>query len=664
VLRFSSADVAAKAPAPSRRPVAVAVGRPSFPYDATVRVSLWASVVVVAVLFGWGAWERRWMADDGLIVLRTVRNLLAGNGPVFNKGERVEANTSVVWTYLVYAGSWLNWPMRLEYVALVLALLLSVSGLAMLMLGTGRLFAPGLLGRRAVMLPAGALVYIAVPPARDFATSGLESGLVMAYLGLLWWMMVCWSQAMRVRPSGRVFTGTLAFVAGCSVLVRPELALVGGLALIMMLIAATGGRRRVLIVVAGGLLPVAYQIFRMGYYGLLFPGPALAKDAAGDKWSQGVIYLSNFNQPYALWVPVVLLAGLALAVSAGRRKGIRYTPAPAPGPLARSVQSPAAVVAFILVSGLLQALYWIRQGGDFMHGRVLLAPLFCLLAPVAVVPVVFPDGTRLSREAGYWLAGAVSALWMALAGWSLWAANSPGMGDDATRVTYSGIVDERRFYAQATGHAHPLTAADYLDYPRMRAVLVALNNTPEGALLLPSGNYDQWDLVPPISPNTPPGPPGPPQKGPHTVFFTNLGMVGMNVGLDVRVIDQIGLANPIAAHTARLQHGRIGHDKNLFPDWVIADGPWVKWYPGVPRYLDAQWVAQAEAALRCPATQSMLSSVRAPMGLHRFVSNFLHSYEFTKYRIDRVPRYELIRCGLAVPESGGVPYTGLPAAGP
>ena len=59
---------------------------PAFPYDLTVRVSLWVSVVVVAALFGWGAWERRWIADDGLIVLRTVRNLLAGNGPVFNKG--------------------------------------------------------------------------------------------------------------------------------------------------------------------------------------------------------------------------------------------------------------------------------------------------------------------------------------------------------------------------------------------------------------------------------------------------------------------------------------------------------------------------------------------------------------------------------------------------
>ena len=660
--------MALKIPAPSRKPAGLpitgAIGRPSFPYDATVRVSLWASVAVVAVLFGWGAWQRRWIADDGLIVLRTVRNLLAGNGPVFNAGERVEANTSVVWTYLVYVGSWLNWPMRLEYVALVLALLLSVAGLAMLMLGTGRLFAPGLLGRRAVILPAGALVYIAVPPARDFATSGLESGLVMAYLGLLWWMMVCWSQAMRVRPSGRVFIGTLAVVAGCSVLVRPELALIGGLALIMMLIAAKGGRRRALIVVAGGLLPVAYEIFRMGYYGLLFPGTALAKDAAGDKWSQGVIYLSNFNRPYALWVPAVLLVGLALVVSVGRRKGLRYTPPRSPGPLARSVQSPAAVVVFILVSGLLQALYWIRQGGDFMHGRVLLVPLLCLLAPVAVVPVVFPDGTRLSREAGYWLAGAVSALWMAVAGWSLWAANSPGMGDDATRVTYSGIVDERRFYAQATGHAHPLTAADYLDYPRMRAVLVALNNTPEGALLLPSGNYDQWDLVPPIRPESRPDTPPPPRKGPHTVFFTNLGMVGMNVGLDVRVIDQIGLANPVAAHTARLQHGRIGHDKNLFPDWVIADGPWVKWYPGVPAYIDPQWVAEAEKALQCPATEAVLNSVRAPMGFHRFVSNFLNSIEFTRYRIDRVPRYELIRCGLDVPETGGAPYTGLPATGP
>lgn len=642
---------------------------PVFPYDVSVRVSLWVSVVVVAGLFGWGAWQRRWIADDGLIVLRTVRNLLAGNGPVFNAGERIEANTSTVWTYLVTLGAWLGGPVRLEYVALAFALTLSVLGVVLAMLGTGRLYAPSLQGRRALLLPAGALVYIAVPPARDFATSGLENGLVLAYLGLLWWMLVCWSQALR-RPnpvSSKYFDAALAAVAGLSVLIRPELALIGGGALVMMLIAARGWRRRVLILVAGGLLPVAYQIFRMGYYGLLVPGTAVAKDASGSKWSQGFTYLTNFNHPYLLWVPVLLLAALGAVLLTTRTRPwwVRHQVPRGYGWLARTVQSPAAVVLFMFASGLLQGIYWVRQGGDFMHGRVLLTPLFCLLMPVSVIPVVLPDGTRFTRETGYLLAAATSVLWASVVGWSIWAANSSGLGADGTRVTYSGIVDERRFYSQATGHAHPLTAADYLDYPRMRAVLTAIENTPDGALLLPSGNYDQWDVVPAY----PPPPDLTPEARrtlvtPHTVFFTNMGMLGMNVGLDVRVIDQIGLTNPLAMHTQRLTDGRIGHDKNLFPDWAVAEGPFLKTRPYIPAYLDEEWISQAQAALDCQATESMLNSVRSEMSPRRFLSNLAHAYEFTKYRIDRVPLYELKRCGLPVPEPKNPPYTGMPATGP
>ncbi len=654
------------------RPTAALAGRPArwpaFPYDASARISLWVSVAVVCVLFGWGAWQRRWIADDGLIVLRTVRNLLAGNGPVFNAGERVEANTSTVWSYLVYFGGLVGGPVRLEYVALALALVLSVLGVALVMLGAARLYAPSLVGRRALLLPAGALVYIAVPPARDFATSGLENGLVLAYLGLLWWMMVCWSQApLRTSGTSWTFDGALAAVAGLSVLVRPELALIGGLALIMMLVAAPDWRRRALIVGAGGLLPVAYQIFRMGYYGLLFPGTALAKDASGSKWQQGFVYLANFNKPYLLWAPAILIVGLAVMVMLlrGRPSSVdRRTPS-GPRWQARAVQSPTAVVAFMLLSGFLQGVYWIRQGGDFMHGRVLLTPMFCLLAPVAVIPLMLPDRSRMARGAGYLYAGATSVLWLAVAGWALWAANSPGMGADATRVTSSGIVDERRFYAQATGHAHPLTAADYLDYPRMRAAVAAIQNTPDGALLLPGGNYDMWDVVPTI----PPPPDAPPvstqgRSGPHTVFFTNLGMLGMNVGLNVRVIDQIGLANPLAAHTARIENGRIGHDKNLFPDWAVAEGPFLKTDPYIPKYLDEDWIRQAEAALKCAETEAVMTAIRAPMGPGRFLSNLWRAGQFTRYRIDRVPLYELARCGLPVPEPVNPPYTGLPPAGP
>lgn len=507
---------------------------------------------------------------------------------------------------------------------------------------------------------------------------------MLAYLGLLWWMLVCWSQSLRAyrapHPApgmpvaqpprnipGTGFEAALAAVAGLSVLVRPELALIGGGALIMMLVAAHGWRRRVLIIVAGGLLPVAYQIFRMGYYALLVPGTAVAKDASGSKWSQGFIYLANFNKPYLLWVPALLLIALGVVLLATRTRPwwVRRQIPRGYGWLARTVQSPPAVVIFMLVSGLLQAVYWVRQGGDFMHGRVLLTPLFCLLLPVAVIPVVLPDGTKFTRETGYLLAAATSVLWAAIVGWSIWAANSPGMGADATRVTYSGIVDERRFYAQATGHAHPLTAADYLDYPRMRAVLTAIENTPDGALLLPSGNYDQWDVVPamPLPPDATPEARAA-YEPPHTVFFTNMGMLGMNVGLDVRVIDQIGLANPLAAHTQRLTDGRIGHDKNLFPDWAVAEGPFIKTHPYVPPYLDEDWIAQAEVALQCPATDAVLNSVRGELTPRRFISNLFHAYEFTKYRIDRVPMYELNRCGLQPPPPKSPPYTGLPATGP
>lgn len=359
-------------------------------------------------------------------------------------------------------------------------------------------------------------------------------------------------------------------------------------------------------------------------------------------------------------MPAIPLAALAVLVLAGRTRPwwIRSPARTDQRRVGRLVQSPPVVIAFFVGSGLLQAAYWIRQGGDFMHGRVLLTPLFCVLLPVAVIPVVLPDRTTQSREGGDVLAGATVGVWLTVALWALWAANSPGMGADATKVTYSGIVDERRFYSQATGNAHPVTALDYLDYPRMRAVIEAIDNTPAGALLLPSGNYTQWDVVPAIPP------PRPAQKGPHTVFFTNLGMLGMNVGLDVRVLDQIGLANPLAMHTSRLSDARIGHDKNLFPDWAVADGPWLKQHPFLPPYLDEDWVTEAGVALKCPATDAVLTSVRGPLTVKRFLSNVVNSYRFTSYRIDRVPKYDLIRCGLSEPPLSGTPYTGLPATGP
>jgi len=276
-------------------------------------------IVLTVVLFAIGAWQRRWIADDGLIVLRTVRNLLAGNGPVFNMDERVETNTSAAWTYIVWFFSWLT-QMRLEYVVLAVALTLSLIAMVFAMLGAARLWGGP---RTALLLPAGVLVYIAVPPARDYATSGLESGLVICWLAVLWWSLMRWARAERVRPGA---LAGLVFLAGLAPLIRPEMTLVGGLALVMIFFAPMPQWRlgpvatRALIVAVAGLVPLGYQIWRMGYYGLPYPNTAVAKDAGGAKWSQGFTYLWDLVGPYLLWLPLLIL--LAAAIVAVRGGGL------------------------------------------------------------------------------------------------------------------------------------------------------------------------------------------------------------------------------------------------------------------------------------------------------------------------------------------------------
>ncbi|WP_036568623.1 flagellar motor control protein ZomB [Nocardia sp. BMG51109] len=609
------------------------------------RATLAGGVVLTVVLFAAGAWQRRWIADDGLIVLRTVRNLLAGNGPVFNVGERVETNTSAAWTYIVWFFSWIT-QARLEYVVLAVALVLSLLAVVFAMLGSARLW--GGASATQLLLPAGALVYVAVPPARDYATSGLENCLVIFWLGVLWYLLIRWSRAENPGPAS--YLG-LVFWAGLSWLVRPEMVVLGGLVLLLVFFAPMPSMRRLrpigiraLLVAVGGAVPVCYQIWRMGYYGLPYPNTAVAKEASGAKWGQGFVYLWDLLGPYFLWVPLVVLAVFALGIVRSRRS----QPAMAEGEAAsrlprwqRRLRTPGAVVALMLVGALLLVAFNLRVGGDFMHGRMLLPQLFILLLPVAVLPVRLPD-----RVAGRvrWARPSFALPLVAWAGTMIWAGLVAGTvaNTSGSQLSASGIVDERIYYVLNSGHDHPIRAEDYLDYPRMRAMVQAIDNTPDGGLIINSPSFMMWYVAPPPLP-IPDGGVG------HTVYFLNLGMTSMNAPLNVRVIDQEGLAYPLAAHTDRLVDGRIGHDKNLYPDWVLIDTGMVDKHPWMPPFMDEKWVMQARTALSCPATQDLLASYRAPLTRARFKHNIVQSLDFAKYRLERVPEYEIQRCHLVDP---------------
>src|SRR3954447_6094031 len=60
------------------------------------------SAVTLMILAYW----RRWITDDGLIYIRPIRQIIAGRGPTFNPGERVESATSALWQRRGAPPSW------------------------------------------------------------------------------------------------------------------------------------------------------------------------------------------------------------------------------------------------------------------------------------------------------------------------------------------------------------------------------------------------------------------------------------------------------------------------------------------------------------------------------------------------------------------------------
>ena len=557
------------------------------------RVSLVAATLIAAVFAFWGGWQRRWMSDDGLIVLRTVRNLLAGNGPVFNVGERVEANTSTLWQYLITAFAWVTGG-RLEDVATSLALTLTILAAAVATYAAGALWQHSS-ARPVAVIPFGIIIYLALPPARDFATSGLEWGLSLFWLAVWFALLVDWSTpARRAKPAAGYW---LAFWCGLSWLVRPELALYGGITGIVLL--AYSPRKTAGILAAALPIPAAYQLFRMGYYGLITPHTAVAKSASDAQWASGWAYIRDFVDPYMLWVPLLIAVAAAVALLGGK---------------GASTSRKLAAILLCFGCALAHTLYVTRVGGDFMHGRMLLLPLFAMLMPLMAVPC-----TRL-------LAAATAAV-------AVWAVLVVVDGQKTEAIGFKetggelGIVDERSFWTAALkrqpGDA-PMYAEDFLQSPLMRNYAATLkeavaNDEAQIALVKVSEEplIYEWYSRPRVEADSDL------QNFPATIFWINLGMTSMNAPLDARVLDTVGLATPLAARMPRDPDGRIGHDKQLTAEWQAADT--AVDISTLPHWIDHTTARQARAALRTPDIAELLATSREPMSWERFWANVRYS---------------------------------------
>jgi arabinofuranosyltransferase len=571
------------------------------PESTAHRLLRWALLAAPVLILAERAWARRSMSDDGFINLRVVSQIVNGNGPVFNVGERAEASTSPLWIYILSVGDLLT-PIRLEWIAVLFGIALTLAGVTFAVLGARALVRE----RRPdeLMIPVGALVLVAVAPVWTFSSTGLEGGLGFAWLGASLWALSRWS-----RDDGPLHPA-FAVLLGIGPLIRPEFALYSALFLLVVLVGrrhedSWGDRGRMLLWALA--LPFAYLIFRMGYYGSLVPNPALAKEASGARWGKGWDYLREAVAPYALWLPLVLLAFGAYV------------------PLVRDLRADRRTTSLLVAGafaagGLLQVLYTVRVGGDFMHARLILPSLFALVAPVAVVPL-------RKRYA----ASLLVIPWVIVGLFALRA----------------GVDDDGAF---GTTRQNTVTLDDFDFY------LSSLPSFDEGV-------YYQEERLP-----------AEPVDGRRIEVATyGVGILGYAVGPDTYVLDLLGLGDPFTAHLELERRGLVvGHEKPLPAPWIAArltkpgasltaeDFP----FPFAfgtgpiddPRDSFEQRERVARAALECAGLRDFLESYDAPLTPGRFFGNLIDAVPNTRFRIPPEPAdaYEKF-CGRSPPGSAKRP---------
>ncbi|MYS25261.1 arabinofuranosyltransferase [Streptomyces sp. DvalAA-14] len=544
-----------------------------------------------ALLAMYLGYRQRWVGDDGMIYARTVRQLLAGHGPVFNVGERAEASTGTLWQWLVTAATYLS-GRDPSVVAVTLGILLTGAGYLAATAAARKAVRPL---TAAPLLPLGMLVLLAVKADWDYASSGLENGLTTGWIGAAWWLLVGARPTAAPPATGR--TGlrrrrewATAFVIGLGPLVRPDLALVSAVFLgaLWWLLRPPVGRTLLMLGAAAGL-PAAYEVFRAGYYGVLVPLPALTKEASDAVWTRGFAYLGNFTGPYHLWLPLTLLAGLAAFAFVPRRAAAR------PELLAPPV------------AGLLSWLYVCRVGGDFMHGRLLVPGLLLLMMPLCAVPLSRPV-VAVAGALAVW-AVCCALLWRPVA-----SSGNPYL-----------ILDEQRDYVSYTHDPHPITEATHARRAKpLRPALRAADSAGKPVLLLQTpasnGRFVSLPLARRLRART-------------AGSYDLLGYNGIVTPLSDTSVDPLGLAYPLAAHQTRAAGrtaGRSGHEKPLDPAWIIADYTDPATTP--PPGIDPARVRAARHALTCGPLAELQSSVRAPLTPSRFLRNLAGAWTRTGFR--------------------------------
>lgn len=277
------------------------------PPNARARLVAITAALLIAAGFGFHVAHWWWLNDDAFITFRYARHLVAGQGLVFNPGERVEGYSEPLFTLLVAGAMALGGAPELWanviLVASGAALLALVAAVGARRFGGGSPFtwlAPALLAANRVFAA--------------WSTSGMASQLfaLLVCAGLV--------RALRERERGGASHLASALLLALATLTRPEGALftaIVGTALLLDRLRGRAPWRPLLLAALPWLALVGgHLLWRHAYYGDWLPNTFHAK-VGGFYGAQGLRWFGGFLGEF--WAYGLLLAAPFLLARSPRR---------------------------------------------------------------------------------------------------------------------------------------------------------------------------------------------------------------------------------------------------------------------------------------------------------------------------------------------------------
>ena len=284
--------------------------------------------------------QKSWLCDDAYHAFIMARNLVGGNGFVYNIGERVNASTCPFYTLIVALFYAVSGDMYLS--GTVSCMLFSAAAVGILLFCV--------CGKRPLLIAAVGSVMLFNKSFISFTTSGLENAMLF-FLSAVFCLILFGRHEDKKLTMGKLIG--MAFIVGITAGTRMDSVLIYVPVCIAIyffgVFTEIKWYKRWL---AGfiGISPfIAWLLFSTYYYGFPFPNTAYAKLNTGFPVSDYAVRGLQYIQYSFLYSPTLLLAIVLFIITAFLSRKKKY---------------------ILIASGIVvYLLYIIRIGGDFMVGR-------------------------------------------------------------------------------------------------------------------------------------------------------------------------------------------------------------------------------------------------------------------------------------------------------